>query len=104
MSEITSVQIGPIRYTVRHVKRLRGAGDWQALMGEIDYSACVIKLEGKADPQAQRVTLIHEILHGVLLGGGERDHDERLIDLLSHGLLGVLRDNPALVAYLTEDH
>jgi hypothetical protein len=96
-----AVVIGPIRYAVRRVRRLF-ADDGTKLLGQIDYTACRIDLEAQAHPQTQRATLIHEILHGILTNAGERDHDERLIDLLSYGLLDVLTANPELVAYLTE--
>lgn len=98
---IRSVTIGPMRYAVRLARRLH-SDDHTPLLGQIDYAACRIDLERGMSPQAQRATLIHEILHGILNNAGERDHDERLIDLLAYGLLDVIADNPDLVAYLTE--
>lgn len=56
--------------------------------------------EGMAAHQ-ERDTLLHEVLHviGEITGAGLK---ERHVGVLAPVLLDVLRQNPALVAYLTE--
>jgi len=36
------------------------------------------------------------MFHGILLQGGFREHDERLLDILAHGVVRLLQDNPFL--------
>jgi len=47
-------------------------------------------------PSIRRVTLWHEIVHGILYAAGQTDHDEVLTDAIAHGIVQVLRDNPEL--------
>lgn len=52
-------------------------------------------------------TYLHEVLHSILYLGGIRQHmpdedDEALVNALSPQLLHFLRDNPRVVAYLTQ--
>ena len=95
------VKIGPIGYTIREVRGLRSDDDTE-LLGEIDYSACVIKLDRTANVQCKRVTLLHEVIHGILTNAGVQEHDESLIDAIAFGLYGVLRDNDELAGYVRQ--
>lgn len=64
------------------------------------------------DPERPRdsvaLTLLHEVGHACFYAGGFNDHDnaswsiESLIRVWAPRFLGVLRDNPDLIAYLTE--
>jgi hypothetical protein len=45
---------------------------------------------------------MHEVLHGIFTNADVQNQDEHLIAVLSYGLVQVLRDNPALVAMITE--
>lgn len=50
----------------------------------------------------KRDTVLHEVLHAILLGMGlEDDLEERVISTVSPALLDTLRRNPDLVEYLT---
>jgi len=89
------VQIGPITYDVVEVSELTGAGP-SSLCGDLDTMKCRIRINADMAPAAKRVTLWHEIVHGILFAAGITDHDEVLVDALGHGLTQVLRDNPAL--------
>jgi hypothetical protein len=89
------IQIGPIRYEVVEVAELASAKG--ELYGDIDYSKCRIRIAAESDAQVKRVTLWHEILHGILTGAAQtEDHNEAHIDALAHGIILLLRDNPAL--------
>lgn len=66
--------------------------------GRIDYGAQRIALR-KCGPDAMKISLLHECLHGMLnaLGLCSDKHDEQLIDGLAHQLLLLLRDNPEML-------
>ena len=87
-----SVQIGPITYQVKEESRTA----LDSFYGQIVYSDGLIALQPGMAPVYQEITLFHEILHGMLLQGGIRDHDERVLDVLAHGFVMLLRDNPGL--------
>lgn len=89
-----TIKIGPVTYRVKEVTGLHDRG--QELLGQIDYSQETIELRTEQGPTAKRVTLWHEIFHGILANAGLSDHDERLIDALAYGLVSVLVDNPKL--------
>lgn len=90
-----SVWIGPVRYTVKRVKRLQGE-DRRALLGEIDYTHTTISLDEDQSPDSERMSLWHEIVHGILSQYGFRDHDETMVSALANGIADVLQCNPQL--------
>jgi hypothetical protein len=58
-----------------------------------------IQLKSSMSKSAERNTLLHEVLHAILQ---EYELDsEELVRAVTPALLGLLRDNPALVDYLT---
>jgi hypothetical protein len=97
---IDSVKVGALRYAVRLVEDLRD-GD-QKLNGWVLHDQCEIRVETTLHEQVRRVCVIHEAFHAVALQASQ-EIDEAHIDVLAHGLYGLLRDNPALVAWLCED-
>lgn len=84
------VLIGPIAYQVVETE-LNGN-----LCGDIDTMKCRIRIEQSMAPDIKRVTLWHEIVHGILFAAGITDHSEIQVDALAHGLVQLLRDNPEL--------
>lgn len=90
-----SVTVGPMQYTVRAIPELR-AEDGQRLNGHILYGPCEIRIDAGLDPQVQRVTLWHEVLHAILTHAGHEDDAEKVVEILSYGLVAALRDNPGL--------
>lgn len=54
-------------------------------MGQIDYGKCLIKINKSIPAELQEATLIHEILHGVLVHIGRHDlaEDETLVTSLA---------------------
>lgn len=50
----------------------------------------------------KRDTLLHEVLHAILMGAGlDGETEERIVSTISPALLDTFRRNPELVAYLT---
>jgi len=91
---ITTLQIGPLTYTVLLAEEL--ASETGELHGDINYGKCRIRICADDADQLQHVTLWHEALHGVLHAAGIPDHDESRIVALAHGIVALLRDNPVL--------
>lgn len=74
--------------------------------GLCDYRTQSITIDPTIHAEYQRLTVMHEVLHPILqrleaIGVGERKQ-EQVAEVLDGLLLSVLRDNPALVAYLME--
>ena len=96
------VKVGPYTYSVVCQSIIDNAGIHQRALQRL-----VIDADG--GPDARRDVLIHELLHAILSNAGtDQDGDEArkateaFIERVSAGLLGVIRDNPDLIAYLTE--
>lgn len=64
--------------------------------GQIRYLKDEIALMPNLAAQAQLFVLWHEIAHGILMAAGIEEHDEQMINVLAHGIIQVLRDNPDL--------
>lgn len=103
------VKIGHITYTVQPAEPTLGVdktdiGTWNRYCGEIVYAECMILIKDEQHEQSKRATLMHEAVHGVLWNAGQYDANanEGLVNALAYGLVALLRDNPELVAYLTE--
>jgi Zn-dependent peptidase ImmA (M78 family) len=88
-----SIKVGPITYEV--VQEARIAGDQK--YGAILYGQSEIVMQAGLSPQHQQIVLWHELIHAMLTQYGLTDHDERIELALSHGIVGVLQDNPGLV-------
>ena len=102
-----SVKIGPYKYALR-------VDDAAVLQRSDDSNDCI---NGYCDLDAHEIvfatraqkpsSVLHEVLHAVfdqsglnIRLGAEREED--VVQSLDHILWGVLRDNPNLVAFLTD--
>lgn len=103
------VTVGPHRITVRadaDTGRLLREEDSR---GDSRPDQLLIRLDTDRPHTAVAETLLHEVLHIVWnqtsMRSSEacRDIEEAAVQALTPWLLGVLRDNPELVAYLTDD-
>lgn len=97
-----TVRVGPLRYrVVRDAQRLP-LDHW----GMTDKARQVVALSPDQSEQRTRLTLLHEILHTLAditnLDGIDPGVEERLVTQLAPALLDLLRENPALVSYLTD--
>lgn len=92
------VKIGPY-----HIRIEQHEGYWNKddirVYGEFDERASIINVDTDASTEVMRETILHEILHAILLMY-DRD-DEGLVRALSPMLLQVMRDNPKLMMALT---
>ena len=91
---IKSVKIGGIVYDVVETSGL--FDESTKLNGHIEYQKTKIELESNMSAQCKKVILFHEILHGIMTQAG-LENDEKLVEILAYGLVGVLQDNPELV-------
>ena len=94
------VRIGPLTYRVREQTppewlTNRGEG---SIAGEIGYEQQTIVLSKDLMPEYKELTLVHEIVHGVLLniGGRELLCNEPFVERISTALYQLMRDNPDL--------
>ena len=74
----------------------RAADNGGNLYGEIVYENNKIFLYEKLDQSEKEVTLLHEIIHGLLYFMGKDDlrNDEAFVTAFSENLYQVIRDNP----------
>ena len=91
-----SVRIGGVDYKVNAVPNLRRGSS--LLYGEICFDECLIDLSQTdgTGSERQKITLLHEILHGILWhywSGEEIEKEEEIVTALSKGLFQVLKDN-----------
>lgn len=79
----------------------------ERLYGMGDYAKALIAIRPGMAPGPERQTLVHEVLHQILrqsgIGGLTAEDEETIIRHLESGLLGVIRDNPELIRYLSAD-
>ena len=89
-----TVRIGHVDYRVhvQHKPKVKG----RLVDGRIRYSRARITVARHLGPQAARLTLWHEIMHGILTHAGLTDQSEQVIEALANGVVQVLRDNPEL--------
>lgn len=97
-----SVRIGPHRW---RIKRSAIDADPDLYGRTVERRLTILLAPGSA-PSQLRDTLVHELLHAIwsqcALGDlTDDDGQERVVGSLAPWLLGALRDNPELVAFLT---
>jgi hypothetical protein len=103
------VQIGPARYRVvvgQAAIDRRAAEDGRSeLLGHCHNDELVITVSPKMAEDAQRDTLLHEVLHAIFHSTGLAhdlgdEKEESMIRRLTPALLDLIRRNPRLVADL----
>lgn len=96
------IEIGATTYSVTTEKDLHATVDDKkiGLNGHILHDEGRIKIEKGLPLTRRRLTLMHEVVHGVLENMGMDTQDEHTVLLLGYGLTDVLRRNPDLVAYI----
>ena len=92
------LKIGPFNYTIELHEGYWNKDDIR-VYGEVDERSATINLDVVASPEVVRDSILHEILHAILLMYDKDDED--LVRLLAPMLLQVMRDNPKLVLALT---
>lgn len=103
------ITVGPHQVQVRHdhdtAQLLRGDGT----RGDSRPDELIIRLDPERPHTGVAETLLHEVIHMAWHQTSLRctpdlvDHEEPIVTALAPVLLGVLRANPQLVAYLTTE-
>lgn len=103
---IEKVRIGAIDYSVFLSESIAQKND---LAGQICYASCEIEVDSLSQPQKQYAILLHEIVHGIFTHSkldetlSEKEALlENVVEIVAHGLLGVIRDNPELIREIQE--
>ena len=93
------IKVGHMVYKVEPCETMSGL-----LLGEIDYEKQTIQIKTSVASDIQRETLVHELIHSVLLHTGELDknNDEPFVMRLAAALTTVIRENPQLMNFLRE--
>jgi hypothetical protein len=92
------LKVGPFNYTVELHDGYWNKDDIR-VYGEVDERSATIHLDVDASPEVIRDSIVHEVIHAILLMY-DRD-DEDLVRLLAPMLLQIMRDNPKLMLALT---
>lgn len=102
-----SVRIGPLTFPIETTPLALEAATKDAgsdIDGYSKLSAVSIVVSPTLSPEYAPIVLLHEVLHMVLGVSGTDSFDDGVEEAFVLGaaatLLGVLRDNPTLVAYL----
>lgn len=100
------INIDPINYDVVYSEK-PNYGDDIEVFGFIDSDNCKIHIKKDLHPTRSKIVLLHELLHAMLMKCGlnlkeeEDDLHEQLIECLSHSLISLIKNNPDLIAYLS---
>jgi len=97
------VKVGPYKYVIKEVPNLTLENE--PVFGYIDLANQVIKIEQKLKLQAKKVTLLHELCHGILFNAGIiklTPELHKVVDSISCGLVEII-DNNKTVAKLLEE-
>lgn len=90
--EIKKVKILATEYRVEEVEQI---DKYQRLLGQIEYTEQVIKIDKNISEDMKKETLIHEIIHGILekLGYEELNEDEQKVHSIASTMYLVLKEN-----------
>lgn len=102
IDNIESVKLGSVPYTIVRGHPVVSNEDDKVLWGEFLQGKQVIKVDSELKPEMQRVVLLHEIIHGLLMHCGLSDHLEEIPERLGYALDAFLVDNPDFVKLYQE--
>lgn len=96
-----TIKVGPHEYTIQRT----AAASLPEKLGDCDVDALVLRIRQRLRKSKAREIVLHEALHACghpAFEDGKRYTEEDFITKLAPKLLQLLRDNPALVAYLLQ--
>jgi len=101
---IPKVRIDAVTYDVE-IKKGPIIVDRHDCKGMIDYNENRIELLDTVGASQQKVTLAHEIVHGIVYERGlvnmiKSDDFETLTDEIAKAFINLVRDNPDLIEYI----
>lgn len=91
-----NVKIGPRTFRVQFEENLLDIEETQRLNGHILYDKAVIKIDSRLALVSQRLTMMHEIVHGIA-DYLDIDMSEKEVSLMASGITAMLMDNPEVV-------
>ena len=88
------IRIAGVEYAVKYVDKL--THNYRETYGQIDFNSSEIRIN--SDPNfsehTKNITLLHEIIHGIIQNNGiEIEDEEQIIEIISKGMYQVLQDN-----------
>lgn len=96
------VQIGPYNFKIITMENL--SSEDKKVDGYIDFENCEIYIEQNICDDVKKTTLLHEILHAILMQSDIDSSGDNVIhkavNIISMGLLDVLRRNQDILKYL----
>lgn len=101
-ARLKRVRINGIDWTIKKLRSKKPIdGDADGLCVYDDHE---VQVRGGLAPLAEADTILHELFHAILHSQGREqggDLEELYVRALATGLLGVIRDNPQLLKWLT---
>jgi Zn-dependent peptidase ImmA (M78 family) len=100
---LKTIKIGPFDYSVKMydvIKFDADEGEKYVTFGTINPGTQEISLIKGMTAQNERLTLLHEVVHGIFQNIGMVEQDESLVSALSNNLMDVIKRNPKLIDYL----
>ena len=91
-----NVKIGPRTFIVKFVENLLDIEESQRLNGHILYDKAIIKIDSRLALVSQRLTMMHEIVHGIA-DYLDVDMSEKEVSRMANGITAMLMDNPDVV-------
>lgn len=99
---IKKIKIGSITYKVMYHDQLLDEDD-NPLNGQIDFDELIIHMDKSLKKELNKVILIHECIHGILNNAGQEDHDEQYINIISYGIMDLIKNNKSFIRYLMDE-
>ena len=101
------IEIMGVPYTVKETQGINADGE-EFIMGQIDYIKQLILLDETMPPEMKQVTLLHEVLHGILMLMGQDaiNDDEGFVTRLAAALYSTFKSElaPALTTQTEAAH
>lgn len=96
----SSVRVGFLDYAIEPWSVIH-AMDAQRF-GECAHQALAIRIDFSHPYRKNAHTLLHEIMHAVcrVYAREDKAEEEKTVEIMSNGLAGVWRDNPAVFAWI----
>lgn len=97
----STVKVGPHYYTILRLPKKRMEGD----LGSCNFTTSTIRVRARLRLSKSQEILLHELLHATTYPSACDDKpmlDEAFVTAVTPLLLQTMKDNPELLAYLTQ--
>lgn len=96
--KVNAVKIGPAWFTIWISDKIHGENGLE-MLGLVDTSDCRIVISDNQTIEMKRVSILHEIIHAVMLQGSV-EQDEAAVNALAYGLALLLDQNAGFFDWL----